>query len=113
VFPHCNIHKYTYTSPDRKTHNQIVHILIDRRRHSNVLDVLSYWAADCDIDHYLELAEVRERLAVGKQRSRRFHMARFNLNKLNKVQGKEQFPIEVSNRSAALEDLDAECLGND
>jgi hypothetical protein len=38
MFPHRNIHKYTWTSPDRNTHNQIDHILIDRRRHSSVLD---------------------------------------------------------------------------
>jgi hypothetical protein len=39
MFPHRNIHKYTCTSSDGKTHNQIDHILVDRRRHSNVLDV--------------------------------------------------------------------------
>jgi endonuclease/exonuclease/phosphatase family metal-dependent hydrolase len=39
MFPLHNIHKYTQTSPDGKTHNQIDHILVDRRRHSNVLDV--------------------------------------------------------------------------
>jgi hypothetical protein len=35
-------------------------------------------------------------------------MERFNLKKLNEVEGKEQFCVEVSNRFAALEDLDAE-----
>jgi hypothetical protein len=49
------------------------------------------------------VAKVRERLAVNKQRSHRFNMERFNLKKLN-----EQYRVEVSNRFAALEDLDAE-----
>jgi hypothetical protein len=35
-------------------------------------------------------------------------MERFNLQKLNMVGGKEQYRVEVSNRFAALEDLDAE-----
>jgi hypothetical protein len=35
-------------------------------------------------------------------------MERFNLKKLNEVEGKEQYHVEVSNRIAALEDLDKE-----
>jgi hypothetical protein len=55
------------------------------------------------------VAKVRERLAVNKQRSHRFHMERFfSLKKLNEVESKEKYCVEVSNRSAALEDLDAE-----
>jgi hypothetical protein len=57
--------------------------------HSNVLDVQSFRAADCDSDHYLVVAKVRERLAVNKQRSHTFHMGRFNLKKLNDVEGNE------------------------
>jgi hypothetical protein len=55
TFPCLNIHKLTWTSPGRKTHNQIDHILIDRRQYSSVLDVRLFRAADCDTDHYLKL----------------------------------------------------------
>jgi hypothetical protein len=61
----------------------------------------------------LVVAKVGERLAVNKQRSHRFHMERFNLKKLNDVEGKEQFRVKVSNRFAALEDFDGEVEFND
>jgi hypothetical protein len=54
------------------------------------------------------VAKVRERLAVNKQRLHRFYIEKFNLGKLNEIDGKEQYRVEVSNRFAALEDLDAE-----
>jgi hypothetical protein len=54
------------------------------------------------------VAKSRERLAVNKQKSQRFDMKRFNIKKLNEVECKEQFRVEVSKRFAALEDLDTE-----
>jgi hypothetical protein len=63
MFPHRNTHKYIWKSQDVKIHNQIGHILVDRRRNSKVLD---------------------------------------------RVENKEQFRVEVSDRFAALEDLNAE-----
>jgi hypothetical protein len=35
-------------------------------------------------------------------------MERFDIKKLNQVESKKQFRVKVSNRFAALEDLDAE-----
>jgi hypothetical protein len=31
MFPHCNIRKYTWTSPEGNRHNQIDHVLIERK----------------------------------------------------------------------------------
>jgi hypothetical protein len=54
------------------------------------------------------VAKVRESLAANKQRSSRFHIERSSLKKLNHRDGKEHYQVEVSNRFAALEDLDTE-----
>jgi hypothetical protein len=78
-------------SPDRKTHNQTDRILVGKDiRMSNH-----------DTDNYIVVAKVRERLAVNKPRSHRFHMERFNLKKLNKVEAKEKYHVEVSNNIPA------------
>jgi endonuclease/exonuclease/phosphatase family metal-dependent hydrolase len=59
MFPHRYIHKYIWTSPDGKIHNQIDHVLIDRKWHSSILDLRSFRGADCDTDHYLVVTKVR------------------------------------------------------
>jgi hypothetical protein len=60
MFPHCSIHKYTWNSPDGNTHNQMDHVLTDRRWHSSILVVRSLRGADCDTDHYLVVANERD-----------------------------------------------------
>jgi len=105
MFLNRNIHQYTWTSSDRKTHNQIDHLLINRRRHLRTLDIRSFRAADHDTDQYLVVAKVTERLAVNKQAGQRFHVERFNLRKRNKLRVSNQYQIKISNRYAALENL--------
>jgi hypothetical protein len=97
TLPQRNIHKHTLTSPDGVAHNQIDHVLIDSRRHSNVLD--------CDTDHYLVVAKLRERISVSKQARQNSDLKRFDLKKLNDVEVKEKYQVEISNRFAALESL--------
>jgi hypothetical protein len=106
MFPHRSIHKYTWTSPDGKRHNQIDHILIDRRRHLSILDARSFRGADCDSDHYLVVAKVRERLAVTKRMVKMMDVERFNLKQLNEEEVKEQYQVTIKTKFSALENLD-------
>jgi len=101
MFPHRNIRKCTWTLAGEKTHNQIYHILIDRRWHSSVLDVPSLRGFNCDTDHYLLVAELGERLAVSKQESQKSDVERFNLRKLNELEVR----IKASNRFVVLENV--------
>jgi hypothetical protein len=59
IFPRRNVRMYTWTSYDGKTHNQIYHVSVDKRRHSNVVHVRCFREADCVSECHLVVAEVR------------------------------------------------------
>jgi hypothetical protein len=52
--------------------------------------VQSFREADCDTDHYLVVAKVRERLAVIKPVAQKFDAERFNLQKLSELEVRKQ-----------------------
>jgi hypothetical protein len=52
--------------------------------------------------------KIREILIMNKQILYRFHVERFSLKKLNEAEGKEWNRVKISNRCAALENLDNE-----
>jgi len=105
IFPHRNIYRDAWSSPNGKTHKQIEQILIEKRWLSNILHVRSCRGADCNTDHYLVVAKVRERLTVSKQAAQNFDGEKFNLRKLNGLEVRKPYQIEIINRFAALGNL--------
>ena len=97
-FPHRNIHKYTWTSPDGITHNHIDYVLVDKRRQSSIIDVRSLREADCDTDHYLVVSTIRERLPLKKGIKQHLIVDRYNLNKLLYNQTRKGIQIDFANR---------------
>jgi hypothetical protein len=76
MFQHKNIHKPTWTEPDRSFESQIDHMVIDARHMSDLLDVRSYRGANVDSDHYLVIARMRARISnikkIREERIRKF-----------------------------------------
>jgi hypothetical protein len=52
------------------------------------------------------VTKLRERISVSKRARQKFDLERFDLKKLDDVEIKEKYHIEISNRFAALESLD-------
>jgi hypothetical protein len=62
IFQH-NIHKPTWTAPDRSFESQTDHMVIDTRHMSDLLVVRSYSGGNVDLDHYLVIARMRGRIS--------------------------------------------------
>jgi hypothetical protein len=106
IFPHRNIHKYTWNSPEVKTPNQIHQVLIDTRWRSSIRDVRLFRGADCDTDHYLIVAKMRARLAVSKRAAQKIDTERFAVKNLKEVNVKEQYQVTIRKKFAALKTLE-------
>ncbi|WP_333765053.1 endonuclease/exonuclease/phosphatase family protein [Streptomyces sp. IBSBF 2390] len=101
-FPHKNIHKGTWRSPDKRTVNQIDHVLVDSRHASNILDVRSYRYAEDFSDHYPVIAKVRARISNAK-RDKQKEERGCNIEAWRSVEVASAYASEVSRKLQSIQ----------
>ncbi|CAH1248758.1 Hypp8389 [Branchiostoma lanceolatum] len=106
IFPHKNIHKLTWNSPDGNTINQIDHVMVNKKWQRSLLDVRVYRGADVGSDHHLVVSKIRLKLRATPPTKKRHKV--FDTHKLHTPEIKHEFALELRNRFQALENLEDE-----
>ena len=104
LFPHRNIHKLTWTSPNGRDQNQIDHLMVNSMWRRSLLDVRVRRGADASSDHHLVTAKVRLKLrAAGPNKQR---IPRYDISRLQDQRTKNAFILQLRNRFQALSNID-------
>jgi hypothetical protein len=62
----------------------------------------NFEGTDFDTDHYVVVETIRERLAVRKHGTQKFDGVRLNLRKLNELEIRKRYEIEVTSNFGEL-----------
>ena len=108
LFPHRNIHKLTWTSPNGRDQNQIDHLMVNSMCRRSLLDVRVRRGVDASSDHYLVTAKVRLKLrAAGPNKQR---IPRYDISRLQDQRTKNAFVLQLRNRFQALSNIDEQSI---
>ena len=100
IFQHTYIHKLTWKSPDRKTVNQIGHVVINNKWIRSLKDVHTCRSANAGSDHYLVMSGLKLRLRKApakKNRPRKYSIPRLKQDEVLKA-----FVLEIKNKFQLL-----------
>ncbi|KAL4084333.1 hypothetical protein QTP88_028157 [Uroleucon formosanum] len=94
MFPHKNIYKGTWMSPDGRYVNQIDHILVSTRFKNCIQDIRTTRETDGDSDHYLVKGKMKVKIKK-VTRKKRIVVDKYDTAKLNNMNTCERFKYQM------------------
>ena len=95
----------TWISPNKKTENQIDHILVTKQHRTSVLDTRTMRGEDIASDHELLRCKLRIKLKKHKVLTE-VSRKRFDTTKLQRPEIRKAFSVELKNRFQCLDELE-------
>jgi len=118
TFPHKTIHMGTWKIPGSTEVNQIDHVLVSAKHASSITDVRNSRGANCDSDHYLVKAKVRERISRGWKDRAECGRRKWNSELITSLEGKMRYQASLEKKleetkTIELGSLDMNKMWND
>ncbi|KAL9979214.1 hypothetical protein ACROYT_G016844 [Oculina patagonica] len=116
MFPYKDIHKFTWTSPDKRTRNEIDHIAVNGIPKRSVQDVRAFRGANVGRDHNFVVGNIRLKLSGVVRKQGETTARKYELSKLKVPEIKQRFVLELKNRFSCLvgtESDESDETGND
>ena len=101
LFAHKDIHKYSWTSSNGHTKNQIDTFLIGKKWQTSLCDVRAFRGADIFSDHSLMAAKIRVKLSAPRK-VRTARQRPYDCEKLSDLEIRSQFVLKLTNRFETL-----------
>ena len=104
MFPHKEVHKYPWTSPDGQHQNQIDHVVVRSRFKRSVQDTRVHRGADVGSDHNLVITKAK--LKLNSRAKKQERSVTYEESKLRVPEIRQQFKLEPRNKFSIPQMLD-------